>query len=280
MRKSGLHKQISSIFDGVSVPPNSGLTEDAEPSDELTGPPTQDAPKSDARQEATAPQPAGSSLVKRMTADPSDLAECDPIPVLQVGRPMPLSKSKVMSKSAMGPGLATQVKKAVFGSRNSSLDPRQKKAAMLVGILSLVFGVVLFVSLGGVGGTQVAAAEAASGDQATQIQVAKKTAQNWKSPNPLPQDLRNATTPVAKLATGQQTGDSAADSGGLIVKGIVFSKNKPSAIINDQILAEGQSFNGVKLVKITKETVESPKKPLNLKQTENAGHSPFSANIE
>ena len=252
MRKSGLHKQISSIFDGVSVPQNSTLTEDAESSDEQMPSPIQDAPESDTRQEA--PLTSGPSLVQRMTADPSDLAECEPIPVLQVGRPMPLSKSKAMSKSAMGPGLVTQIKKAVFGSQ-SSLDPRQKKTAMLVGVLSLVFGVVMFVSLGGVGGTQAAAADATSGDQATQAQV-KKTAQEWKSPEPLPQDFRNATTPVAKSATGQQTGDSAADPGGLIVRGIVFSKNKPSAIINDQILAEGQSFNGVKLVKITKETVE------------------------
>jgi len=257
MRKSGLHKQISSIFDGVTVPQNGTLTEDAELSDEQMPSQTQDAPESDTRQETTAPRTSRSSLVQRMTAaDPSDLSECDPVPVVQVGRPMPLSKSKAMSKSAMGPGFATQVKKAVFGSRNASLDPRQKKTAMLVGILSLVFSVVMFVSLGGVGGTQAAAAEAGSDDQATQSQVTKRTAQNWKSPDPLPQDFRNATTPIAKLAAGQQTGDSAVDSGELIVRGIVFSKNKPSAIINDQILTEGQSFNGVKLVKITKETVE------------------------
>ena len=254
MRKSGLHKQISSIFDGVTVPQNSTLTEDAESSDKMTGLLTEDAPESDA-QEVTAPQSSGPSLVQRMTADPSDMSECEPIPVVQIGRPMPLSKSKAMSKSAMGPGLITQVKKTLVRSQ-SSLDPRQKKAAALVGILSLVFGVVMFVSLGGVGGAQAAAAEAESGDPTTQSQTAKKIAQNWKNPNPLPQDFRNATTPIAKSATKRQTGDSAENSGGLIVRGIVFSKNKPSAIINDQILAEGQSFNGIKLVKITKETVE------------------------
>ena len=241
MRKSGLHKQISSIFDGVSVPQNGILTEDAESSDKMTGLLTEDAPKSDDTQEATTPQPSGPSLAQRMSADPSDVSEREPIPVLQIGRPMPQTKSKVISKSAMEPGLIAQVKKAVFGSR-ASMDPRQKKTAMLVGILSLVFGVVMFVSLGGVGGTQATAAEAESGDPMSQSQTAKKTAQNWKSPNALPQDFRNATTPVTKSATGQETGDSAADSGGLIVRGIVFSKNKPSTIINVQIRAEGQIF--------------------------------------
>jgi len=255
MRKSGLHKQISSIFDGVPVPPNSDLQENTEPSDELAKPQTQDAPKSANRQEApTAPQTSGSSLVKRLTANQSDTLERDPIPVVQVGRPMPLQKSKAMSKSTKGPSFVIQVKKAVFGSQ-SSLDPRQKKTAMLVGILSLIFGVVLFVSLGGVGGTQVAAADTTSGDQTIQTQTAKKTAQEWKSPNPLPQDLRNATSPEMTHSDAQQEG-STAENRELIVKGILFSKNKPSAIINDQILAEGQSFSGIKLLKITKDAVE------------------------
>jgi len=254
MRKSGLHKQISSIFDGVTVPQNGILSEDAELSVEQMEPQIQDAPESDIWQEAApVPQTSDPSLVKQMTANPSE-CECDSIPVVQVGRPMPLPKSKVMSKSAMGPGFVTQAKKAIIGS-HSSLDPRQKKAAMLVGILSLVFGVVMFVSLGGAGKTQAVAADAASGDQTAQSQAIKKTAQKWKHPEPLPQDLRNATSPAMMHSDTPQT-SLAVESGSLIVKGIVFSKNKPSAIINNQILSEGQSFHGVKVVKITKETVE------------------------
>ena len=257
MRKSGLHKEISSIFDGVPVPTNSALSEEAEVLEELMEPaaqdtPTQDALASDGLQEAGAvPQTSGSSLVQRMSGGSS---ECDSTPVVQVGRPMPQPKSKGMSKSAMGPRLSTQIKKAVFGTR-SSLDPRQKKAGVLVGILSLVFGIVLFVSLGGVGKTQAVAADATNGNPTTQSQAAKKTAQNWKSPNPLPKDLRNATSPEMVNSGTTQTG-STTDSGALTVKGIVFSKNKPSAIINNEILSEGQTFDGITITKITKETVE------------------------
>ena len=252
MRKSGLHKQISSIFDGVSVPQSGVSAEDADLSAELSGAQTQDTP--DDRQE-TVPQTSGPSLVQRLSQDPSECDSAPVTPVVQVGRPMPLLKSKAMSKSAMKPSFSTQVKKAVFGSRNTSLDPRQKKAATLVGILSLVFGVVMFVSLGGVGKTHPVAADAASGDQVTQNQTTKKTAQEWKSPEPLPQDLRNATSPKMIRSGAQQEGTNA-ETGALVVKGIVFSKNKPSAIINNQILSEGQAYNGVTIVKITKETVE------------------------
>ena len=119
----------------------------------------------------------------------------------------------------------------------------------------MVFGVVLFVSLGGVGKTQAVAAETTSGDQTTQIQTAKKTAQEWKRPEALPQDLRNATSPVM-MRSGTPQAEQIAESGALTVKGIVFSKNKPSAIVNNQILSEGQTFNGVTIIKITKESVE------------------------
>lgn len=252
MRKSGLHKQISSIFDGVPVPTNSTLTEESDLSAELTEPTTQQTAEQEPLS-ATTPKltPTGPSLVQRMSGDSS---ECESVPVVQVGRPMPLPKSKVMSQSSMGPSLSAQIKKRIFGSQGS-IDPRQKKAGVLVGILSLVFAVVLFVSLGGVGKTQANAAEPTHGDTASQSQAAKKTAQDWKRPNPLPENLRNATSPVAMHSSATQQGPTPVTDE-LIVKGIVFSKNKPSAIINNQILSEGQTFNGVTIVKIHKDTVE------------------------
>jgi hypothetical protein len=257
MRKSGLHKEISSIFDGVPVPTNSALLEETEALDELMAPPKQDTPTQDALasddlQEAGAvPQTSGPSLVQRMSGVPS---ECDSVPVVQVGRPMPTSKPEIVAKSSMVPSFSKQIKKAVFGA-HSQLDARQKKTGVLVGILSIVFGVVLFVSLGGVGQTQATAANAADSDSATSTQVTKKTAQEWQRPEPLPQSLRNATSPVVMHSGTTQTG-ATTENDALTVKGIVFSKNKPSAIINNEILSEGQTFNGITITKITKETVE------------------------
>ena len=247
MRKSGLHKEIASIFDGVPVPSNDVLSEEGQTSDEQIEQPQQDTP--------AVSQTTDSSLLRRMSADSSDTSPADPIPVIQVGRPMPLQKSKIAAKTATKPALSAQLKKAVFGA-NTSIDPRQRKAGILVGILSLVFGVVMFVSLGGVGKTQAAAADAGDSHTATQAQTAENTAQQWQRPEPLPQNLRDATTPVSNAASEQNTAIATEGSDQWVVKGIVFSQKKPSAIINNQILSEGDTLDGITVVKISKEMVE------------------------
>ena len=251
MRKSGLHKQISSIFDGVPVPQNNGIGENTEPSSDQTEPQAETAAKLPSQPDTvSAPEQPRSSLVKRMSADPS---ECASAPAIQVGRPMPLPKSS-LTPAKNGPKLSSQFKKMVFGSNKGALDARQKKMATLVGILSVVFGVVMFVSLGGVGQTKATAATNTEAEQNTQSQSTKKPAQAWTTPQPLPENLRDATSLGSKpVAADSASGDSA--SGELVVKGIVFSQNKPSAIINNDILTEGQSIDGVTIVKITKDTV-------------------------
>lgn len=260
MRKSGLHKQISSIFDGVPVPQNDGLQEETDASSVLMQNETQDPPESQSPTNpqaqpnpVLAPESARSSLVKRMSADPST---CASAPAIQVDRPMPLSKSST-TPSKTGPGISAQVKKVLFGSSKGSLDARQKKMAGLVGILGVVFGVVMFISLGGVGQSKAATTGTdATEDPVTQNQGTKKTVQDWTSPQLLPANLRDATS-IASRQT-DPTGDASVNSGSgeLVVKGIVFSQNKPSAIINSEILTEGQTINGVTIVRITKDTVE------------------------
>ena len=190
-----------------------------------------------------------------MNMDPSDAVQNNPIPVVQVGRPMPLPKSKTMTRTAKGPGLAAQAKKIIFGAQ-STIDPRQKKAAVLVGILSLVFGVVIFISLSGVSGKGVAKAKAADTDQMAQNQSVEQTLENWEKPAPIPENLRNATVTVIKHSGNSETNALSNSTSALVVKGIVFSENKPSAIINNEILTEGQTINGVKITKITKDAVE------------------------
>jgi hypothetical protein len=44
--------------------------------------------------------------------------------------------------------------------------------------------------------------------------------------------------------------------GGLIVKGIVYSEDKPSAVIDSQIVHQGEKIGGVTVVKINKNNVE------------------------
>ena len=249
MRKSGLHKQISSIFDGVSVQTNSAGPESTETSEESAASVTPQAASAQ-----SAAKDSDSSLVNGTTGNAIE-NENSPAPVVQIGRPMPTSKPKGISKPKASSVLLPKIKKAVFGT-DTSLDPRQKKTGILVGILSIVFAVVMFVSLGGVGKTHAMAANNTNSEQTIQISKSKKTAEEWERPEALPQDLRNATAPVTARIEPKQADDSVETTEGLVVKGIVFSKNRPSAIINNQIYSEGETVNGVTIVKITKESVE------------------------
>jgi hypothetical protein len=168
---------------------------------------------------------------------------------------MPLPKSAI-AFSRQEPGLSAQLKKTLFGSKRGPLDARQKKMAVLVGILTVVFGVVMFISFGGVGGSKAVAAENTGNDATAVTASTAIDPANWKSPQQLPADLRNATMPVTPKVSLQHTNATAASTDGLVVKGIVFSKNKPSAIINNEIYTVGQHVNGALITNITKESVE------------------------
>jgi len=245
------------------MPRNNALSEEAALSVEQ--PQNTDTPN-ESQAAAPARRTSGPSLLQRLsnespqcsvppetTTEPA--APPKPATVVQVGRPMPMPKSKAMAKSSMKPSLSSKLKKAAFGAPQGAMDPRQKKAAVMVGVLSVAFAGVLFMTFGGVGKTQAVAGKTEQNNTTSESQTPRKTAKDWQSPAPVPEDLRNATAPAApKITSGQtavQTG-----TGSLIVKGIVFSKQKPSAIVNDRILSEGDTVNGATIAKITKDTVE------------------------
>jgi len=234
------------------MPQNNGRPDEADPSSVFMQPQAEEPTELQTPPNpVSAAEPPRPSLVKRMSADPS---ACASAPAIQAERPMPLPKSSGMTAKT-GPSLAFRIRKVVFGSNKGSLDARQKKMAGLVGVLGVVFGVVMFISLGGVGQTK-----AAPGTDAPQEPViqshGKKAAQDWTNPQPLPADLRDATATASRKTTSAGDVYDTSGSGDLVVKGIVFSQKKPSAIINNEIRTEGQTINGVTIVRITKNAVE------------------------
>ncbi len=73
----------------------------------------------------------------------------------------------------------------------------------------------------------------------------------WKTPEPYPENLRDPMT------FGTVKYD--VEQGPLIVKGILYSDDNPSAVIGSQIAGVGNSINGVTIIKINKESVEFEK---------------------
>ncbi|HOK94852.1 MAG TPA: hypothetical protein P5175_01160 [Anaerohalosphaeraceae bacterium] len=215
-------------------------------------PPSQVPPTAAASHSLEASAASRPTLAQRLSADPS---VCISTPAVSSKRPMPLPKSAVPSAPKGSGGFSSQVKKAVFGSAKGQVDSRQKKMAVLVGILSVVFAAVLYVTLGGLGKGKAIAA-VSSPDPEQSVPALQKTIEDWKRPDPVPNDLRDATVPVVRQAVPVQTADTDAEVGDLTVRGILFSQHKPSAIVNGQVVTEGQTINGVTVVRISRDTVE------------------------
>jgi type II secretory pathway component PulC len=71
----------------------------------------------------------------------------------------------------------------------------------------------------------------------------------WKKPDPYPPTMRDPTQMSS-------VGAYLAGSGSITVRGIVYSQDSPSAVIGDQILREGDTIGGAKIIKINPENVE------------------------
>ena len=251
MRKSGLQKQIASIFDDVPVPET-----DSEPmqlpvqQQTASGIDLDSLEDSSAAQDSTVQQQKP-SLVQRMAETQADVAHT---PTVTTVRPKPLPKTQVvLQRKKSKSTVMLKVKKAVYGSGKTKMDPRQKKMTIVVGMLSLLFVGVLVFSLGGLGQSKAKAADKENPQQESTVQVQEAKPLQWQKPQPLPAELRD---PMKPQVTQSAQGSNAAEDGQLVVKGIVFSKNNPSAIIGNKIVQEGETLDGIKIIKINKDSVE------------------------
>jgi hypothetical protein len=250
MRKSGLHKQIASIFDGVPERKAGSAVLETE-----TPRPSQSAqPELNPASEAFEVDSPLSRIPKPSEAKPLIQERMAMTPPPATVRPMPVPRNRALSVNrTQGPKLTEQIKKAVLGS--AAANPRQKKMAVMAGLLAVVFGGVLFFSLGGVGNSRPAAAkEKPSTEVSDPSGHSASKAPAWTMPEPLPESRRDPMKPGVVNVSGSKVSESA--SGEFVVKGIVFSQNKPSALINNEIVKEGQVFNGAMIVRIDKSEVE------------------------
>ncbi|MHC4132262.1 MAG: hypothetical protein ACYSSP_07200 [Planctomycetota bacterium] len=125
------------------------------------------------------------------------------------------------------------------------VDPkRQKLMIVLVPALLIIFVVVL---------TQILKspvknnASVAGTDTPAVIRTSKDI--NWQMPEPYPENLRDpmkaGTVSSAKVVTGD-----------IVVRGILFSQDNPSALIAEDIVHEGDQVFGATIMKINKDNVQ------------------------
>lgn len=239
MKKSGLHKQITSIFNDVpETRPTDGDLKTVQGS----------GTSLKSWQKDPAPETAATPKIEPQPSSPQAA-----VPAQTKGtRPMPIPTNEIAA--AVRPVAPTVKERFTKAFGGGSSNPRQKKTAIFAGVLVVMFAVVLFISLGGVGSSsKTSKKETAAKETSVSDSKGTKTAA-WKKPEPLGEKMRDPMKP-AKLSV-EAADAAAAPSGELLVKGIVFSQNKPSALINNEIVGVGEVLNGISIVRIDKSEVE------------------------
>ncbi len=165
------------------------------------------------------------------------------------------TKNKKQKKTAQPgrlDGISDKLCKKALGSDWKNVSPKQKMNLVAMPVLMVIF-VFVALKMFNVSGPKKAVAQV--GKPVTASKTVEKIT-NWKLPEPYPAELPDPMTGKSSLTSG----------GSAIVTGIIYSQDNPLAIIDGQIVKEGQEILGVRILKITPDTVEFASKGKTWKQ--------------
>lgn len=261
--KAGLHKKVSSIFDGVLRESNN-----AAPSPPHAPAPKrpEDEPRSKHEEErleppASAKQPAQSYMTST-TLEPQEPTK----PSLEAAPPEPpkATRPKQPKVGAAIIKIAKQIpwrecwhkiESKFFAPRPGVDVKRQKVMAVLIPVM---VAILIFVFSWALRTPSRVKATAPVLKLSKAVAVSNNKI-DWQIPTPYPATLRDPMRFGSATATQAGTGR-------LTVKGIVLSGDKSSAIIDNQIVREGEEILGATVVKINKDSVEFEKNGKSWKQ--------------
>lgn len=237
-RKSGLHKEISTIFNGVPIPksddgmqPNSTATEEG---------PTYGPPSHLTKSTVEIPTPIKPSP-KQVPAEKSKLKAEE-----QIAAPVP--EVIIKRQSEWLERILQPLKEKLFAPKPGVSPSRQKAMVVLVPVLFI--GMILaFVKVLGSGPNKTAASNTfqPSGTVAAAISNIA-----WQVPPPYPKTLRDPM----KFGSVEPTPTEPGQTGDIVIKGILYSEEDPSAIIGIDIVHVGSKVGGATVIKINQDSVE------------------------
>jgi hypothetical protein len=248
--KAGLHKDVSAIFNGVSLPSKNGT---AQPPPDA---PAQKQQDNNASKPPVVPEmPAGKTPAAEPPAQklpaPSHMTPTKPKSKQSKAAPAKQPKANAAAKSAGQTPLQRtlgQIQNRFFAPKAGVSNTRQKVMMILVPILFIAL-IFVFIQVFSTPSRKIKGTKKKESAK-TSVAVSDSKVE-WKVPEPYPTTLRDPMQfgPVA-------TPDGQGDASGIVVKGIVFSKDNPCAVIGDQILHKGDKVFGVVIVKINENSVE------------------------
>ena len=291
--KAGLHKQVSSVFKGVPLPQNSGARQ---PSD--TPAPNQ-TPHGSPKSASTNQQISKSSLIKKLSEseDSSDKAEQSQTanvlpksisanqtpqspPINKISQPKdPLKQTATDTQPESNPfieetrdGLWQQITDKLFTPKPGVNPTRQKAMVIMVPILAIimifVFRQVLSKAPRKTKGTET------DGTPVTVSNTDSGYEIDWQIPEPIKIITRDpiqlpdeSNTQNTEQNAGQNGAANTQTQGAIIIRDIVYSEDKPSAVIGNLILYEGDQINGMTIIKINRDSIEFEKDGERLKQS-------------
>jgi len=291
--KRGLHKEISSIFKGVPTHRDGGAApqgpgpsrlpwperpkpekqepqpqhqestpqiEQPKPPSEQSGPstPTQprqeQLPKPEDQQPASPDEPTKTEQPKpepvspatkqpEPTPRPPEPTVRQPEPVIRRTRP---SAKQKFALPAQWQRAFEQIKTRVLTPKPGVDPKRQKAMVIVVPVLVIVLVIMLSKML-----SKPAVATAKSSGFGSPVAAASNASSaeiNWQVPKPYPPTLRDPTIYGPRPSAGENSK--------LLIRGIVYSKDNPSAVIGTRIVRAGDKVAGVKVIKINQNSVE------------------------
>ncbi|MHC4636639.1 MAG: hypothetical protein ACYTBP_06930 [Planctomycetota bacterium] len=238
--KSGLHKEISSIFDGVPLPSGKGSQQSSSSDSGRTGyvPPRSSIPTPPPQQAETPPP------VQKPQVDTTPVLQKPTQPVKEQDVVKEFTKEYKPAKESSLKQTWEQIKSRFFESGDSEAPARQKVMVVLIPVLAIA---MIFMMMRAFSTPESNAA-------ATVVPTAKETVDNgipkkdWQIPDLYPSAIRDpmqlAKVSIEKIVTGE-----------VVVTGILYSEDKSSAVINGSIVSEGDEVFGITVIKIDSRNV-------------------------
>lgn len=262
-RRVGLQKDISSIFKGVAV-----STEDSAPQSRPR--PILEPPQAEPLEPAVSEpplEPPSSAPVEPVASEPPAPVEPEPQPEV---RPLPAPvkvtppRKPKMDVVLKAPKRAPwyqklrEMKDKFLASKPGVSQTRQKATVVLIPILAIMLLIVLTRVF------KTSSPSAARGEQEEPDMSAIDAGHeiDWQIPPPYRASFRDPmqfASPAAVQAEPDIPETEEPEAEKLVVKSILHSQSKPSAVIGSKIAHEGDTILGATVIKIEKDMVEFEK---------------------
>ena len=241
--RAGLQKKVSSVFRDVPIPQNNRAQKPSgDPAPDRTG---NISPESVSPDQRTSQNP----LIKKLQQSEESFEEA-------AAAKQPEIKINPVRRTA-GQSFWQQIKGKLFAPKPGVSSTRQKAMVILVPVLSIamIFALRQVLSTA----PRKIEGSAISNTPAVVAAIDSDNEIDWQIPEPLPVLTRDPIKlpDQSNTQNGEQNGTDGETKTVIIsVKDIVYSEDKPSAVIDGQIVHIGDEVNNATIIKIDRDSVE------------------------